>query len=38
MLYFLPPHHLCPSNFSFDSTVSKFDGEEKKMFVNGMIK
>lgn len=32
---------LVPSNFSFESTLSKFDREEKKMFisfVNRMIK
>ncbi|OQD78024.1 hypothetical protein PENANT_c097G11072 [Penicillium antarcticum] len=37
----LKKEDLVPSNFSFESTISKFDGEEKRMFisfVNRMIK
>ncbi|KAJ5139332.1 uncharacterized protein N7515_004180 [Penicillium bovifimosum] len=30
----LKKEDLVPSNFSFESTVSKFDGEEKRMFIS----
>ncbi|RAL12216.1 kinase-like protein [Aspergillus homomorphus CBS 101889] len=30
----LKDEDLIPSNFSFESTLSKFDGEEKRMFIN----